>query len=416
VGLRRGFLTKIAVLIAVTLGSMVLAGWLWGIRPLTSLIPNYATMKPNTAFCFVVAGLALWLLRRPSTRVKSANPFHPPWGQICAFLVALVGVLTLGEYCLKLNFGIDEMLLQDPWTDLRVSPAGRMSIATAFGFFMLGSSLFFLGRKTSQDAIASQILALSGLVAAIFACLGYVYGDHGPYVVSFYTTIAVHTAMILAVLCVGTLLARPDQGMMSVLTSDYAGGRLARLILPWVLILPFSIGWLRLLGEHAGLYGTEYGLALFATSNLIIFATLVWMNAKSLNGRAAELRQGAHRYGFLADVMPQIVWTAKPDGNIDYYNQRWFDYTGMSLEQTQGQGWQPVVHPDDLQNCVEHWTKAIATGREYEVEYRFKRASDGAYRWHLGRAFPLRGQTGKIIQWVGTSTDINDQKRARDDL
>lgn len=146
-GLRRGFLTKIAVLIAVTLGSMVLAGWLWGIRPLTSLIPNYATMKPNTAFCFVVAGLALWLLRRPSTRVKSANPFHPPWGQICAFLVALVGVLTLGEYCLKLNFGIDEMLLQDPWTDLRVSPAGRMSIATAFGFFMLGSSLFFLGRK-----------------------------------------------------------------------------------------------------------------------------------------------------------------------------------------------------------------------------------------------------------------------------
>jgi PAS domain S-box-containing protein len=238
------------------------------------------------------------------------------------------------------------------------------------------------------------------LVAAIFACLGYVYGDHGPYVVSFYTTIAVHTAMILAVLCVGTLLARPDQGMMSVLTSDYAGGRLARLILPWVLILPFSIGWLRLLGEHAGLYGTEYGLALFATSNLIIFATLVWMNAKSLNVRAAELRQGAHRYGFLADVMPQIVWTAKPDGNIDYYNQRWFDYTGMSLEQTQGQGWQPVVHPDDLQNCVEHWTKAIATGREYEVEYRFKRASDGAYRWHLGRAFPLRGQTGKIIQWA----------------
>ena len=415
-GLRRGFVTKIAVLIAVTLGSMVLAGWFWGIRPLTSLIPNYATIKPNTAFCFVAAGLALWLLRRPSTRVKSAIPFHPPWGQICALLVAMVGLLTLGEYCLKLSFGIDEMLLRDPWTDLRVSPAGRMSIATAFGFFMLGSSLFFLGRKTSQDAIASQILALSGLVAAIFACLGYVYGDHGPYVVSFYTTIAVHTAMVLAVLCVGTLLARPDEGMMSVLTSDYAGGRLARLFLPWALILPFSIGWLRLMGEHAGLYGTEFGLALFATSNLIIFATLVWTNAKSLNTRAAEMRQGAHRYGFLADVMPQIVWTAKPDGNIDYYNQRWFDYTGMSLEQTQGQGWQLVVHPDDLQHCVDHWTRAIVTGREYEVEYRFKRASDGAYRWHLGRAFPLRGQTGKIVQWVGTSTDINDQKRARDDL
>jgi PAS domain S-box-containing protein len=88
----------------------------------------------------------------------------------------------------------------------------------------------------------------------------------------------------------------------------------------------------------------------------------------------------------------------------------------MSLEQTQVQGWQPVVHPDHLQHCVDHWTRAIATGRAYEVEYRFKRASDGAYRWHLGRAFPFRGQTGKIVQWFGTSTDINDQKRARDDL
>jgi hypothetical protein len=151
-GLRRGFLTKIAVLIAVTLGSMVLAGWLWGIRPLTSLIPNYAAIKPNTAFRFVVGGLSLWLLRLPSIRANSAHPINPRWGQICAFRVAFVGLVTLGEYCLKLNFGIDEMLLRDAWTDLRVSPAGRMSMATAFGFFMLGSSLFFLGRKNSQDA------------------------------------------------------------------------------------------------------------------------------------------------------------------------------------------------------------------------------------------------------------------------
>ena len=129
-----------------------------------------------------------------------------------------------------------------------------------------------------------------------------------------------------------------------------------------------------------------------------------------------ELADSSNRYRFLADAMPQIVWTAKPDGNLDYYNKRWFDYTGMTIEQTKGWGWKPVIHPDDLQNCVERWTKAFTTGCDYEVEYRFKRASDGAYRWHLGRASALRNEENQVVQWVGTCTDIDDQKRARSEL
>jgi PAS domain S-box-containing protein len=116
--------------------------------------------------------------------------------------------------------------------------------------------------------------------------------------------------------------------------------------------------------------------------------------------RATESVQSADRYRFLADTKPQIVWTSKPDGNIDYYNKRWFDYTGMTIEQAKGWGWKHVIHPDDLQGCVERWTKAFTAAADYEVEYRFKRAIDGAYRWHLGRAFPLRSLDGEIIQWV----------------
>jgi diguanylate cyclase (GGDEF)-like protein/PAS domain S-box-containing protein len=114
----------------------------------------------------------------------------------------------------------------------------------------------------------------------------------------------------------------------------------------------------------------------------------------------------------LANAVPQIVWTANPDGGLDYYNQHWIDYTGMSIEQTLGWGWEPVLHPDDLQNCVDVWTDAYTRGVPYEVEYRFKRASDGTYRWHLGRALPVRDLDGKIIKWFGTCTDIEDQKQA----
>ncbi len=131
---------------------------------------------------------------------------------------------------------------------------------------------------------------------------------------------------------------------------------------------------------------------------------------------AAALREGEQRYTFLADTVPQIVWTARPDGGLDYYNKAWFDYTGLTFEQTRDWGWKPVLHPDDLQQCVDLWTHAFTTGENYEVEYRFKRASDGAYRWHLGRALPMRDETGAIVQWVGSCTDIDDAKRAGERL
>jgi PAS domain S-box-containing protein len=128
------------------------------------------------------------------------------------------------------------------------------------------------------------------------------------------------------------------------------------------------------------------------------------------------LRETEARYRYLADSMPQIIWTARPDGYLDYYNQRWFEYTGMTLEQTKGWGWQPVLHPDDVENCLRRWSKAVETGEAYEIEYRFRRASDGTYRWHLGRAVPMRDENGEIIKWFGTCTDIDDRKRTEESL
>ncbi len=121
-------------------------------------------------------------------------------------------------------------------------------------------------------------------------------------------------------------------------------------------------------------------------------------------------------FRFIADTMPQLIWTAKPDGYVHYYNQRWVSYTGLSLDTGQGWGWKDAIHPDDLPACVERWTNSITTHCNYEMELRIKRAADGAYRWHLGRAFPQRNATGEIIQWVGTLTDIEEQKQRRTEL
>jgi PAS domain S-box-containing protein len=130
----------------------------------------------------------------------------------------------------------------------------------------------------------------------------------------------------------------------------------------------------------------------------------------------ASVEDGEKGFRQLADAMPQIVWSAGPDGGVDYYNRRWFDYTAMSLAETVGWGWQVVLHPDDLSRCLELWNRAVMTGGEYEAKYRFKRASDGIYRWQLGRASAVRDDDGRIIKWYGTCTDIDDQQRAEEAL
>ncbi|MDQ6763007.1 MAG: PAS domain S-box protein [Bacteroidota bacterium] len=119
-------------------------------------------------------------------------------------------------------------------------------------------------------------------------------------------------------------------------------------------------------------------------------------------------------FTFLADSIPQIIFTSRPDGYLDYYNRHWIEYTGMTIEETQGWGWGPVLHPDDLQQCIDVWTESITTGKPYEIEYRFKRASDGMYRWHLGRALPMRNDQGEIVKWFGSCTDIDAYKQALD--
>lgn len=114
-------------------------------------------------------------------------------------------------------------------------------------------------------------------------------------------------------------------------------------------------------------------------------------------------------FRFLAETIPQLVWTTDAEGWHDYFNQRWYDYTGMNLEETQGWGWSHLLHPDDRERTIEVWNNCLKTGTSYEIEYRFK-DKNGYYRWFIGAALPLKDENGEIIRWFGTCTDIHYQK------
>jgi diguanylate cyclase (GGDEF)-like protein/PAS domain S-box-containing protein len=112
----------------------------------------------------------------------------------------------------------------------------------------------------------------------------------------------------------------------------------------------------------------------------------------------------------VAEALPEMIWTADPDGSDDFFSRKWLEYTGLTMAQSLGSGWTVAIHTDDLAPCLEKWKTALQTGEPYDVEYRFLRAADGVYRWFLGRANPIRDAKGEIVKWFGTCTDIEDQK------
>jgi len=121
-------------------------------------------------------------------------------------------------------------------------------------------------------------------------------------------------------------------------------------------------------------------------------------------------------YRELADALPQLIWCADAQGRIEFFNRRWVEYTGASVERMRTPGAKGIVHPDDLPLTWERWKGALATGEPYEIEYRLRSAADGSYRWFLARAVPLRAADGHVERWIGSATDIEERKRASDGL
>ena len=151
------------------------------------------------------------------------------------------------------------------------------------------------------------------------------------------------------------------------------------------------------------------GWMLFAVAAIGVWAVCAVIGAKRVAAQSCEREEN---FRALTETMPQIVWSATSEGRPDYFNRRWYEYTGL----VPGQKWSPLLHPDDRAICRERWARALRAGMPYEAEFRFLRAIDNLYHWYLVRALPIKDPSGNVMRWIGTCTDIEEQMRTQQAL
>ena len=314
ISLFRG-MSRASSAIVVLLGCLVLVGWVFNVDTLKRVFPGLVSMKVNTAISFITAGLALWLLQPERDGMVALRV-----GQMCAIVSAGLGLLNIAEYMLGLDLGIDQLLFRD--VEAGVVPPGRMAGAAALTFVMIGPALLLLPSENHRDHFLAQLISLLASVSPLLSIIGYFYSVQSLYLIGQFGGTALHTALGLAVLCAGVFFARPESGLMAVVTSDSPAGLMARRLAPAVVVVPPILGWFVLLGYRAGYYDATLALALLVLSSIIVFALLISLSSWSL--LLLDLKRGQaerERERLLREVEQLAVAAQRRAAELDVSNK-----------------------------------------------------------------------------------------------
>jgi PAS domain S-box-containing protein len=420
-------LSRAAAILVITVGILVIVGWLFNIEILKSVLPGLATMKFNTALCFMLAGVGLLRLEA-----------QPRVTQVTAVIVILIALLTLTQYLFGWDLGIDQWLVRD---SAAINP-GRMSQITTINFLGLGSALLLI--CVHRYTLAHLLTLVVGFFALV-AFVGYLYNVESLYRIGSFSSIALHTTVMFIVLCVGVLVAYPTEGVATYLSANSAAGYMVRRLVPAAILVPLTVGWLRWQGEKLGLYDEAFGLGLFAVSTVFITnALLLWIaprmhelaverqaalvELRALNDQLeAHVQERTHKLKetnntlveqrqllrTVIDNLPSLIFVKDTASRFLLVNNAVLKLFGAESEEE-------VIGKTDFDfNARELAEQYFADEREILVsgqanlnheEKAFNREL-GAMQIVSSNKLPLRNEQGEIIGIVGINHDITGSKQ-----
>ena len=288
-------------LLLVLLGVSVAAGWRFGIEPLKSIVPGLSTMKFNTAVGFVTVGIGLALAgaeRRPF-RIVGAG---------AGIFVLMLGAITVLQYLIDADFGIDQLIVHDGGVLSGSGHPGRMSLLTAIGFLLLGSAIVLVAMATRRlEVIVGHSLAMFAGAISILAAAGYAFGAQAFFGIGPYTAIAIHTAAGLLIATAAALMTRARSGWLEPYADSPAALALLVRLLPLALAVPILLGLLIMLGAGLKIYNAPYGFALFIplTCAAMVIAVL-WVAARQRQAEQVQLRYERHLQLVVAELNHRV--------------------------------------------------------------------------------------------------------------
>ena len=337
-------LSRALLRLVVLIGGLALVGWALHIDALKSGLPGRVAMNPLTALGFLLAAASLWLLEA-EREGSERRPWRWRAARIGAAGVAAIGIATLLGYVLGTNIGLDQLLFRARLGGNRIAPN------TALNFVLVGGALLLLGWESRSGRRPAQLVAVLPSAIALTSLLGYVYAVGELYGIGSYIPMALPTAIAFLSLGLAILCARPDGGLMAVVASEDMGGALARRVLPAATLIPAALSGLWLVSHRGGLFSAEVGLALLAVGNILVFAAVITVAARSLNRTDRRRQTGERRLATQyattrilvesrtsADAMPQILRTV-----------------GESLDWVLGARW-ALDRETGVLRCAEMWT------------------------------------------------------------
>ncbi|HZA61008.1 MAG TPA: ATP-binding protein [Actinomycetota bacterium] len=318
----------IAAAAPIVIGAMVLLGWILDVPPLRTFFGLSNPMVATTAAGFVLCGTALWLWRGdgvPTSRRAIAGG--------AAALAALLGALKLGEHVFGLDLPIDPTFsVEDPGAF-----PGEMAVSTAVTFLLAGAAIVLLDVETRRGGRPSQYLALLMTVLPLFSLTGRLYGDSE--LESFAAgsvVMAVHTALTFLVLSGGLLAARPRSGLMRLFNDPGQAGTLMRRLIPATAATMIIVGWLRILGQRSGLYGSEFGTAAMVLFMLVLLAMLIARAARRIHRTELQQREAQSRQRSILASLGEAVAITDDRGRIVSINPAFEHLSGWRQDDVRG--------------------------------------------------------------------------------
>jgi PAS domain S-box-containing protein len=399
--------------LSVSVGALAMLGWALGIRELTSVLPGLATMKPNTALCFMVSGIGLWLFRDFSGVFTA----RARWALGLSAGVFLVGFSTVLEYWLGIASGMDEALFRRKLLATGIAHPGRMSLATAVGFTLLAASLLLPQSKRGW-AVTRQTFAILTTLDGMIAVVGYIYGVDALHEVVAFSSMALHTAVLTGLLGLGSLAVFPRRGIMGILTSEFTGGLMARRVLPLALVLPPLLGWVRWQGELAGYYRTALGLAILTLSNMIMLTALLllsgyWVN--HVDARRQRAEQADLRLAAMVESSLDAIVGKDLNGIVLAWNHGAEQLFGYTEKEMVGQSITRLF-PQRCLHEEQEILRRIRRGERVEPFETVRLRKDGRAIDVSVSISPIRDAAGRVTSASTIARDISARKRLEDAL